>query len=93
MITVPGHQLLGKISHCECCGLPLFLYPSKSPGLCELCFDILAFQGELEWSPCKRCGRWHTCQFECHWCGRSVCEGCAEAEHDWDDYCHAPDDT
>jgi len=73
---------------CELCYVPLFLNPSESPGLCRDCFAKLSERDELE-QPCRRCGRRHTFQFSCGWCGCPVCDGCVYAEHD-DDNCVSP---
>jgi hypothetical protein len=80
---VPAHLA----SHCEGCGLPLFLYPSLADR--TICRDC---EGRMELGePCPRCGRRHAFRFSCGWCGMPVCDGCVYADHE-DDDCRFPEE-
>lgn len=66
---------------CELCDIPIFLYPSEFPGICENCAQHLRQFERKRLAPCGRCGRGHTLKLHCHWCNKKMCQGCIYRDH------------
>jgi len=71
----------GDARCCELCDIPVFLYPSEFPGVCENCVQRLRQFECKELAPCPRCGRGHTEKLTCRFCNKEMCEGCIYRDH------------
>lgn len=66
---------------CEFCDIPIFLYPSEFPGICENCVQHLRQFECKQLVPCERCGRGHTIKLYCDCCNKEMCQGCIYRDH------------
>lgn len=70
-----------SLRSCEICDIPVFLYPSDFPGVCENCIHHLRQFERRKLKPCERCGRGHTYKLYCNCCNKKMCQGCVYRDH------------